>query len=34
MAIALALMKVVPLVPGHFTMYEWLAMAVWVCWVY
>jgi basic amino acid/polyamine antiporter, APA family len=29
-AIALALMKVVPLVPGHFTMYEWLAMAVWV----
>jgi APA family basic amino acid/polyamine antiporter len=29
-AIALTLMKVVPLVPGHFTMYEWLALAVWV----
>lgn len=28
--IAMALMKVVPLVPGHFTSYEWLALAVWV----
>jgi amino acid transporter len=28
--IAMALMKVVPLVPGHFTLYEWLALAVWV----
>ena len=29
-AIALALMKIVPLVPGHFTMYEWVALAVWI----
>jgi APA family basic amino acid/polyamine antiporter len=28
--IAMALMKVVPFVPGHFTMYEWIAMAVWI----
>jgi amino acid transporter len=28
--IAMALMKVVPLVPGHFTVYEWLALAVWI----
>ena len=28
--IAMALMKVVPLVPGHFTMYEWLALGVWI----
>ena len=28
-AMALALMKVVPIVPGHFTQYEWLALAVW-----
>jgi len=28
--IAMALMKVVPLVPGHFTIYEWLALAVWI----
>jgi len=28
-AVALALMKIVPTVPGHFTMYEWLALAVW-----
>jgi amino acid transporter len=26
---ALVLMKVVPAVPGHFTVYEWIAVAVW-----
>ena len=29
-AIAMALMKLVPLVPGHFTVYEWLALAIWI----
>jgi len=29
-AIAMGLMKVVPLIPGHFTMYEWIALAVWI----
>ncbi len=28
--IAMALMKVVPFVPGHFTVYEWLALGVWI----
>jgi APA family basic amino acid/polyamine antiporter len=28
--VAMALMKVVPIVPGHFTIYEWLALGVWV----
>jgi basic amino acid/polyamine antiporter, APA family len=28
--IAMALMKLVPLVPGHFTMYEWLALGTWI----
>ena len=28
--IAMALMKVVPLVPGHFTLYEWIALGVWI----
>src|SRR6195256_7042224 len=28
--LAMALMKIVPGVPGHFTSYEWLALAVWV----
>jgi APA family basic amino acid/polyamine antiporter len=28
--IAMALMKVVPFVPGHFTIYEWIALAVWI----
>jgi APA family basic amino acid/polyamine antiporter len=28
--IAMALMKLVPLVPGHFTVYEWLALGVWI----
>jgi len=29
-ALAMALMKIVPLVPGHFTIYEWIALTVWV----
>jgi amino acid transporter len=28
--IAMALMKLVPFVPGHFTIYEWIALAVWI----
>src|SRR6202045_4871524 len=28
--IAMALMKVAPFVPGHFTVYEWLALGVWI----
>jgi basic amino acid/polyamine antiporter, APA family len=28
-AIAMALMKVIPSVPGHFTAYEWLALGIW-----
>jgi hypothetical protein len=24
------LMKVVPAVPGHFTVHEWLALGVWI----
>jgi hypothetical protein len=24
------LMKVVPAIPGHFTVYEWLALGVWI----
>ena len=28
--IALVLMKVVPLVPGHFTSYEWIALSSWI----
>jgi APA family basic amino acid/polyamine antiporter len=28
--IAMALMKLVPFVPGHFTVYEWLALAMWI----
>jgi amino acid transporter len=28
--IVMLLMKIVPLVPGHFTGYEWLALAIWV----
>ncbi len=28
--IAMALMKVIPLVPGHFTAYEWIALGVWI----
>src|ERR1700684_2386035 len=29
-AIAMFLMKVVPAIPGHFTAYEWLALAIWI----
>jgi amino acid transporter len=29
-AVAMALMKVVPAIPGHFTMYEWLALGIWI----
>jgi basic amino acid/polyamine antiporter, APA family len=28
-ALALIVMKIAPAVPGHFTLYEWLALAVW-----
>jgi APA family basic amino acid/polyamine antiporter len=28
--IAMLLMKIVPLVPGHFTFYEWLALGIWI----
>ena len=28
--IALVLMKMVPLIPGHFTVYEWVALSVWI----
>jgi amino acid transporter len=28
--ISMALMKLIPLVPGHFTIYEWLALGVWI----
>jgi amino acid transporter len=29
-AVAMMLMKVVPAIPGHFTMYEWIALGVWI----
>jgi hypothetical protein len=29
-AIAMLLMKIVPAIPGHFTIYEWLALAIWI----
>jgi APA family basic amino acid/polyamine antiporter len=29
-AIAMALMKIVPVVPGHFSVYEWLALGIWI----
>jgi basic amino acid/polyamine antiporter, APA family len=28
--VVMLLMKVVPLVPGHFTVYEWLALGIWI----
>jgi hypothetical protein len=28
--VTMALMKVIPLVPGHFTTYEWLALGIWI----
>ncbi|HXZ41318.1 MAG TPA: APC family permease [Terriglobales bacterium] len=30
LCILMVLMKVVPVVPGHFTVYEWLALATWI----
>jgi uncharacterized membrane protein YbhN (UPF0104 family) len=27
--LAMVLVKVLPIVPGHFTLYEWLAVAIW-----
>jgi basic amino acid/polyamine antiporter, APA family len=29
-AVAMALMKILPRVPGHFTVYEWLALGIWI----
>lgn len=29
-ALAMALMKLIPAVPGHFTIYEWIALGVWI----
>jgi basic amino acid/polyamine antiporter, APA family len=29
-AVAMFLMKVVPAVPGHFSVYEWLALGIWI----
>ena len=29
-AIAMVLMKVVPAIPGHFTVYEWLVLGIWL----
>jgi hypothetical protein len=28
--LCMVLMKVVPFVPGHFNVYEWLAFGIWV----
>jgi basic amino acid/polyamine antiporter, APA family len=28
--IAMALMKLIPIIPGHFTLYEWLALGIWI----
>ena len=28
--VAMVLMKIVPFVPGHFTIYEWLALGIWI----
>jgi basic amino acid/polyamine antiporter, APA family len=28
--VAMALMKVIPFVPGHFTVHEWMALGVWI----
>lgn len=28
--IAMVLMKVLPIVPGHFTVYEWMALGIWI----
>jgi amino acid transporter len=29
-AVAMLLMKVVPAIPGHFTVYEWIALGIWI----
>ncbi|HWW13179.1 MAG TPA: APC family permease [Candidatus Dormibacteraeota bacterium] len=29
-ALAMLLMKVVPAIPGHFTIYEWIALGIWI----
>jgi hypothetical protein len=29
-AIAMMLMKIVPAIPGHFSVYEWLALGIWI----
>ncbi len=29
-AVAMMLMKIVPAIPGHFTVYEWLALGIWI----
>jgi amino acid transporter len=29
-AVAMMLMKVFPAIPGHFTMYEWIALGIWI----
>lgn len=29
-AVAMLLMKIVPAIPGHFSVYEWLALATWI----
>jgi basic amino acid/polyamine antiporter, APA family len=29
-AVAMTLMKIVPAIPGHFTIYEWIALAGWI----
>ncbi len=29
-ATALVLMKIVPVIPGHFTFYEWIALGIWI----
>jgi basic amino acid/polyamine antiporter, APA family len=29
-ALAMALMKIIPAIPGHFTIYEWLALGIWI----
>ena len=29
-AVAMALMKLVPMIPGHFTVYEWIALGAWI----
>jgi hypothetical protein len=29
-AIAMMLMKIIPAIPGHFTIYEWIALGIWI----